>query len=99
MKAIMRGKGSALFANGLTNFSLQEKTECCRQDRRWHRTDDEQRKSVDHAYFTLFESIDSKPVADALLKTAESWAKNRGMKFLRVLYHQPTVTTFGVTGR
>ncbi len=31
-------------------------------------------KSVEHAYFTLFESVNDRAVADALLRT-ESWAK------------------------
>ncbi|HQC15954.1 MAG TPA: hypothetical protein PLL91_12135, partial [Mesotoga prima] len=40
-------------------------------------------KSVKHAYFTLFESVDDREVAEALLRTAESWARNKGMNYLK----------------
>ncbi|HOI64230.1 MAG TPA: hypothetical protein PKX57_08395 [Mesotoga sp.] len=84
MKAIMRGKGSALFANGPHEFFLaRENGSVVGRIAVGIEQTMNREKSVDHAYFTLFESIDSKPVADALLKTAESWAKNRGMKFLK----------------
>lgn len=84
MNAIMKGKGSALFNNGPHEFFLAKKDGepagriVVGIERAMNR-----KKKVDHAYFTLFESIEDDSVARALLNTAESWAKNRGMKFLK----------------
>jgi len=41
------------------------------------------RKDYKHAYFTLFESINDKQVAQALLDTCLKWAKEKGMVYLK----------------
>jgi len=41
------------------------------------------RKEYQHAYFTLFESIDDESVAKTLLDTCLKWAKDHGMVYLK----------------
>jgi hypothetical protein len=84
IKAIMKGKGSNLFSNGPHEFFLaRENGSVVGRIAVGIEQAMNREKGVDHAYFTLFESIDSKIVADALLKTAESWGRRSARNWTR----------------
>jgi GNAT superfamily N-acetyltransferase len=84
MRALLKGKGSALLQNGPHDFFIAKRDGVTLGrivvgiEQVLNRE-----KGVEHAYFTLFESLNDRSVARALLKTAESWSKERNMKFLK----------------
>ncbi|RAM58639.1 hypothetical protein DS65_02745, partial [Mesotoga sp. SC_4PWL113PWK15] len=84
IKAVLKSKSSQLLANGPHDFFLAKEGNIVKG--RIAVGIEEvmnSAKSVEHAYFTLFESVNDRAVADALLRTAESWAKSKGMKYLK----------------
>ncbi len=84
IKAVLKSKSSQLLANGPHDFFVAKDGNAAKGriavgiEQVMNRE-----KSVEHAYFTLFESVNDKQVAEALLRTAESWAKSKGMKYLK----------------
>lgn len=84
MKSIVKGKGSNLLANGPFEFFVAIENEevvgriCVGIDETLNKG-----KNLKHAYFTLFESINDKRVAKKLLRSAEVWAKKRGMNYIK----------------
>ncbi|HNS76465.1 hypothetical protein [Mesotoga prima] len=84
MKAILRSRGSQLLANGPHVFFIaKDDNEVKGRIAVGIEQVMNNEKSVKHAYFTLFESVDDREVAEALLRTAESWARNKGMNYLK----------------
>ncbi|MBN2219386.1 MAG: GNAT family N-acetyltransferase [Kosmotogaceae bacterium] len=84
IKAVLKSKGSQLLANGPHDFFIaKDDNEVKGRIAVGIEEVMNNKKSVKHAYFTLFESVDDKGVAEALLRTAESWARNKGMNYLK----------------
>lgn len=84
MKKIVVGKGSALLANGPNDLFVALNNDevvgriCVGIDEVLNRE-----KGLKHAYFTLFECVNDKRVAKKLLRSAEVWAKKRGMNYIK----------------
>ncbi len=83
-KKLIAGEGSTVFANGEQEFFLAFKDGkpagriCVGIEE-----DLNKRKEYQHAYFTLFESIHNKTVADALIDACLKWAKEKKMQYLK----------------
>jgi GNAT superfamily N-acetyltransferase len=83
-KKLIAGEGSTVFANGEQEFFLAFKDGkpvgriCVGIEE-----DLNKRKEYQHAYFTLFESIHDKTVADALIDACLKWAKEKKMRYLK----------------
>ncbi|HPR95723.1 MAG TPA: hypothetical protein PK466_05285 [Thermotogota bacterium] len=83
-KKLADGKGSTVFANGEHELYLAFKNDkpvgriCVGIER-----DLNKRKNYKHAYFTLFDSINDREVADALLNKCLEWAGERKMQYLK----------------
>jgi len=84
MNAIIRGKGTTPFSNGSHAFFIaREDGQVVGRiavgiDEKVNRT-----KGVEHSFFTLLESLDSDQIGRALLDTAASWGRRRGMKLVK----------------
>jgi len=83
-KKLAKGKGSLIFENGPHELYLALKDN---QPAGRVAVGIEEvlnkRKEYQHAYFTLFESINDEAVAKALLDTCLEWASERGMVYLK----------------
>ncbi len=83
-KKLSKGKGSLIFENGPHELYLAFKDNqvagrvCVGIEEVLNK-----RKAYKHAYFTLFESINDKAVAKALLDTCLKWAQEHDMVYLK----------------
>jgi len=84
MRKLIRGKGSQLLANGPHEFFIAMKGKkvvgriCVGKDEELNKA-----KGVNHAFFTLFESVNDENIAAALMDKAKQWAQERRATYLK----------------
>ena len=90
MRKLIRGKGSQLLANGPHEFFVAIKGKkvvgriCVGKDEELNKA-----KGVNHAFFTLFESVHDENIAAALMDKRNSGHRKGELLISKGLFHQP----------